>query len=285
MSVEVFLLVITSAIFHASWNFALRKLSGNIVVAWLAFWAGGILLLPVSAIIVLQNGLSESLPAFSLLMAILSGIIHWWYLTFLALAYRYGDISIVYPIARGTGVGLTAILAWIILQEDISFAGFTGIGMILIGIFLTGGKIAAKQQDRLAVKYALLTGLTIGMYSLTDKVGVSGMHPVIFLCIVFIVSAAFMSPYILRKYASEIIPMFKTNFKYILMIGPGSMITYLLILFAFRLGAVSYIVAMREFAIVVGVFLGIVFLKETVTWKKWAGVLIITLGLIFLKIG
>ncbi len=283
MSLTVFLLVLLSAVFHASWNFILRKVTGNIVVLWLSLWASSLVALPFT-LLFLPEEISTYTTA-DFFFVLLSGIIHWIYFSLLASAYRYGEISTIYPIARGSGIALTCIFATLFLQEQISPAGLIGIVLIISGIGITSGKGILIGDNRRALMLALGVGVSICGYSVVDKGAVATLPPLLFLTLLYLLSAILMTPQILRNYYHQLSEQLRMHWQYALAVGIGSAGAYLIILDAYTLGPVSYIVAMREFAIVIGVLLGAVFLKERVTTRKWIGVLIIVAGLVFIRIG
>lgn len=286
MSLTVFLLVLLSAVFHASWNFILRKVTGNIVVLWISLWASGLIALPFTLFFLpagINSVTSYALADFTL--PLLSGLIHWGYFSLLATAYRYGEISTIYPIARGSGIALTGIVATFFLQEQISPAGLAGIALIIGGIGITSGKGMLIGDNRRSLLLALGVGVSICGYSVVDKSAVATIPPLLFLTLLYLLSAILMTPQILRNYYHQLPDQLRKHWRYALAVGIGSAGAYLIILYAYTLGPVSYIVAMREFAIVIGVLLGAVFLKEKVTTRKWIGVLIIVIGLVFIRIG
>ena len=135
MSLGIFIFVLAAAIFHALWNFAARKVSGNLVVIWLALLTGCVLIFPVVIVIVIYGDSNGSFTIYNVSCVISTGVLHAVYFALLSRAYERSEISVVYPIARGTGVGLTAICALLLLKEEISILGAIGILMILIGIF------------------------------------------------------------------------------------------------------------------------------------------------------
>ena len=114
MNADVWGLVLAAAIGHALWNFVAYKVAGNVVVMWLSFASGILFVMPLCAYIWWQGTpLTLSWPAGICFLA--TGIFHALYFALLARAYEHGEISTVYPIARGSGVGLTAwwpISAW-----------------------------------------------------------------------------------------------------------------------------------------------------------------------------
>ena len=106
MSTDVFVLVLLAAFGHAGWNFATRWVSGNFQVVWLSTWAGTAVLTPFVIAISLRT---ENWPAISPLAVacvVATGLIHALYFILLARAYRREEISVVYPLARGSGIGI-----------------------------------------------------------------------------------------------------------------------------------------------------------------------------------
>jgi drug/metabolite transporter (DMT)-like permease len=213
-----------------------------------------------------------------------TGVIHALYFGLLSKGYETGEISLVYPIARGTGVAGTSLAAYIVINEDISWLGATGICAVSFGILALGLQGSKSQDQCKPAVLALFIGCTIVGYSLVDKVGVGRIHPVPYIFSMFFFAALFLTPYVALSRRARCVDALKNLKKYILFIGPGSMGTYLIILFAFQLGKVSYIVAAREVSVVIGSTLGILMLGEPLTWKKGVGISLIALGLILVKV-
>ncbi len=285
MDVIVFVLVISSAVFHASWNLVLRKVTGNIIVVWLSLFVGGLTVLPIVIGNTYIKGLETTISLTGLVCVVASAVVHSVYFCLLARAYQKGEISIVYPITRGSGITITTLFALFVLNENISFAGGVGITLILAGIFLIALKSFTKNSNSDVIGMSLSVGAMIGACSLIDKVGAINVDPVLYISLLYIISGLLMTPYILLNYRWIIGSTLRTYPGYIMTVGQGSIGTYLLILFAFTMGSVSYIVPMREFAVVVSVFLGIIFLKEEITIPKFIGIAAISIGLICLRLG
>ena len=285
MSIGVFLLVLTAAFCHAVWNFVARKVSGNLVVVWLSLLTGCLLLLPVVVGIVVRYPVHESISTLPVRYMVATGVFHAIYFWLLSCAYRYGEISVVYPIARGSGIGLTAVSAWLFLAEEISFLASIGIGMILIGVLSMSRPLQRGGDKTREFLLALCVGVSIVAYSLTDKIGVSKVHPVLYIWSGFLIAGIVLSPFVMISTRKKILRIGKEYWFHILIIGAGAIGTYLMILFAFTMGSVSYVVAIREFAVVVGALLGIIFLKERLTFAKIAAIAAITFGLVCIKLG
>ena len=284
MRLEVFALVLLSAVMHAGWNFATRRVAGHMGVLWLGMWAGVIALAPGAAAVVWFCDFSAMLTGAGLACMVATGFTHAVYFILLSNAYEQGDISVAYPIARGSGIGLTALGAWLLLGEEIALVGAVGIACIFCGIMVLGLPAFGRAGGARSIKYALGVGATMVVYSLVDKVGVGIVHPVFYIWFMYFSGTLMLWPYVARRYAGQWRQIGRQYRSSILVIGLGSCCTYLLILLAYRLGPLSYIIALREFAVVVGAGLGIVFLNERLTAAKAAAIAAIVAGLICIKL-
>ena len=280
MTLLVFAIVLLSATLHAFWNFAAKKVSGNLGALWLGLCLGSVLSWPWALLLQRTEGLTRA----GGLYILATGMMHACYFGFLARSYAGGDISLVYPVARGTGVAGTAVAAVVWLHEGLSVLGLSGILAICLGTGLVGFSRHAYKDEAGAYLHALLVGATITGYSIIDKLAVGHVHPVVYISGLCTVAALLLAPYVLRRHCAACRQAYRHLKPAICLIGLGSMGTYLLILFAYRLGPVSYIVAVREFAVVIGVLLGFFVLKERLTVRRVLGITAITLGLVLVKL-
>jgi uncharacterized membrane protein len=161
--------------------------------------------------------------------------------------------------------------------------GGAGILFVCIGILSIGLRESGTSEDRQAFRHALIVGVLITGYSIVDKIGVSLMNPVFYIWAMFSIAAICLAPIVLLTEAAMLRAAWKEMKWESGFIGLGSITTYLLILHAFRLGNVSYAVAVREFSVVIGVALGVAFLGEKLTMRKLAGITAITVGIILIK--
>lgn len=288
MSIELFVFVLLSAVLHAAWNFVARRNAGDLTVFWWSLWVSGLVLLPFVAGVAVSLGTAGflSMMADGWLYIVATGVIHAFYFLLLARAYQHGEISLVYPIARGSGIGLTGFLGWLLLGESLTPFGVSGIALICIGILSLGVPVLVYTRDaRRGFVSALGVGATIVSYSLVDKVGVSIVHPVLYIFCMFMLSAALVTPLVAARDRGRLWRKLAETWRAAVLIGVGSTAAYLMILFAMTMGQVGYIVALREFAVVLGAVLGFVFLKERVTLMKVCAVLMIVAGLVCIKLG
>jgi len=285
MSAEVWVWVMIAAVIHALWNAAARHVAGDIAVMWLAFAVGMIVMIPPCIYIWVQNG-PPVLNPIALLCLIATGVIHAFYYALLSWSYEGGEISLVYPISRGSGVGLTAFGGVILLGEKISLFGGMGIALVLVGISLISlPALRNSLPQRRNVFLALSVGLSIVAYSLVDKIGVTLIHPLYFITGMMIIASLLRWPFVWAQRRGTLWNTMRTHYKHIAFIGVSSMGAYLLILYAYTLGPVSYIVAARESSVVIGALIGFIFLGEKYTSLKLAGVLSIAVGLVLIKVG
>jgi drug/metabolite transporter (DMT)-like permease len=280
MTFFVFAVVLLSATVHAGWNFAAKRAAGNLGALWLGLCLAAVLSWPW-ALLVYQ---SERLTLAGLPSMVATGLLHAGYFGLLARAYAVGEISLVYPVARGTGVAGTAIIAAAWLQESLSLQGLAGIAAIGVGTGLVGFNKRYDQDEGTGYWHALLVGATITSYSIIDKLAVGRVHPVISISGMFSLAALLLAPSVLGRQRAACWYAYRHLKMAICLIGVGSICTYLLILFPFRLGPVSSMVAAREFAVVIGALGGFLILKERVTCRKVLSIAAITLGLVLVKI-
>ena len=280
MELYVFGMVIFAAMLHALWNFVTKKISGNPIVIWIGLCGSSLLMTPLSLVLLFkEKAISSALP-----YIIATGLIHAGYFYFIGKSYEKGAISIVYPVARGVGVCGTAITAIFLLSEKISAIGGTGILFVCCGVLSIGLRETATRENKQAFCYALIVGILITCYSIVDKVGVSLVNPLVYIWAMFSIAAICLAPVILLTELNEVREIWNRMKWASGIIGLGSIMTYLLILYAFRLGNVSYAVAVREFAVVIGAALGVIFLGEKLTKLKVVGIVSIMVGLLLIKL-
>ena len=289
MSGLALILVVVAAFLHASWNLLAKKSKKKIAFIWWFLLIATIGYLPMF----LYYWPRTTVGSTGWICIIATGILHALYFWFMGGAYERGDLSLVYPLSRGSGPLLVPVLAIIFLQEQLSLAGVVGIFLVILGIYcihLKSFTLVAFIEPFRALRgsasvWALCTGGTIAGYSLIDKVGVGLVYPPVYIYLMFVISLLLLSPYVLAKQRAALKLEWLVNKGPVLIDGVLVLFTYLMILFAFRLSKVSYVVAAREVSIVFSAFLGIVWLKEKHAPQKLAGAALIALGVVFIGLG
>lgn len=165
MPTQALLIVLFAALLHASWNALVKAAADRAVVlaaVSLTHAIAGVLLIAVSA----------PPASASWLMIVLSTIIHYGYYVLLFQAYRFGDLSQVYPISRGLAPALVALGAFLIIGETLPPVGWAGLAAISLGIALLAFPRGAGRADPRAIAIASVLGLTIAGYSVVDGIGI-----------------------------------------------------------------------------------------------------------------
>ncbi len=279
-------IVVVAAFFHASWNYLAKKSKKKMAFIWWFLLIAAIGYLPMFLYFWPRHTVSPA--GWACIVA--TGILHAMYFWFMGGAYERGDLSLVYPLARGSGPLFVPVLAITFLQERLSLAGIVGISLVIVGVYfihLKSFSVVSFIEPFRALRgsasvWALCTGGTIAGYSLVDKVGVGLVYPPIYIYLMFVISLLLLTPYALAKERAALKLEWLANKGPVLIDGFLVLFTYLMILFAFRLSKVSYVVAAREVSIVFSAFLGIIWLKEKHASQKIAGAVLIAAGVVFI---
>jgi uncharacterized membrane protein len=130
--------------------------------------------------------------------------------------------------------------------------------------------------------WALCTGGTIAGYSLVDKIGVTLVHPPVYIYLMFVITLLLLSPYVFVKERLDLKKEWNINKIQILIVGFLDLFTYLMILFALQISKVSYVAAVREVSIVFSALIGIMLLQEKNASKKLFGAVLISMGVVLI---
>ena len=278
MPLTVFFAVIFAAFLHALWN-AMVKNEKDKYLGVSAIVFGQV---PASIIIIFFTPIptAESIP-----YIFLSGILHTGYLWFLLFAYKFGDYTKVYPIARGSAPIFVSIVSLIFFAVVLSNFELMGIVVISLGILSLSFKDSRSIKNHKAIIYALITGGFIMSYSITDGYGAKiSLSFLSYMGWTFILSA-FLFIFLLNfmKKHSAIKKIFKEG-KFIFFVGGTiSYLTYGIIVWGFTQAPIPIVTVLRETSIIFALLIGILFLKEKFTSIKAVAVLTIFFGIILLK--
>jgi drug/metabolite transporter (DMT)-like permease len=280
MSSGLLVVILLAAALHAVWNFFAKKSGGSLTVLWMGALVSTVATLPVA--IAVQAG--HPLSMRGLAIGFISGFVHCAYWWGLARMYERGDISLAYPIARGGGVLGTAVGSMLWLREPVSLLGATGIACVCAGVFALGFQRRIEPVRTRVVMLAAFTALTITGYSLLDDRGVDLVAPPVYLAIETGVGVLLLSIIGWRRLRVSAPVAYRRYPRAVWMIGIGSPLTYLIILFAYSHGPVSYVTAVREFSVVIAALLGARFLKERISPLRWAGIAMVVTGMVLIKL-
>jgi drug/metabolite transporter (DMT)-like permease len=256
-------LVLAAAVIHATWNYLLKRSGGGVVFVWLFGVLSAAIYAPLAAAVIWWQQPQFGWAHYSLMIA--SAVLHMGYYLLLDRGYRGGDLSVVYPLARGTGPLITMLCAVLLLNEQ---PGVLAVGgALLIGgaaFLLTGDPRRLRRSgSHHAVGYALLTGCTIAAYTLVDKVAVAVwlIPPLVQDWATNVGRAVLMAPLALKTRA-EIAPTWRRAKKDLIAIAVLCPLAYILVLTAMVFTPVSYIAPAREVSILIGALMGAHLLRE-----------------------
>jgi drug/metabolite transporter (DMT)-like permease len=272
-------LVVCAAVLHAVWNALAKRAENQFLFLWCSVSLATLLLLPLG----LWRLPGESTLSAGLPFVAASIVIHAIYFWSLGRSYRYGDFSRVYPVARGLGVALVPLVALPLFGEQLSWLGSMGVTLVVFGIVALSLGASAPRGSGFSpgsgTAWAVVTGLTIAAYSLVDKAGVARLHPMPYIALMGVGMSALMAPLALAD-RGALVREWRRHWRTILVASAMNLTSYLLVLFAFRLSKVGYVVAARELSILFSAFIGTLWLGEGRLASRLAGASIVLAGVI-----
>jgi len=280
MAIEPFviLLVLLAAASHATWNAFVKAGEDKLVSLCLVIFTTSVPAL--AALPFLPLPATESWP-----YLVVSALVHYLYYAFLIGAYRHGDLSLAYPIARGSAPLLVAAGAWILAGEELSTWRWIGVLIVSAGIMslATPGRLRGNAQrpdgELKAIVFAVLTGLTIAGYSLADGLGVrrSGAE-LAYIAWLFVLSGLPM-PFIIRWCRGrESARLIRAHLKIGVFGGIVSGLAYGIVIWAMARAPIAMVVSLRETSVLIAAAIGSLFLKESFGARRVAAAAVIVAG-------
>ena len=279
MDINVFMAVMVAAVLHSAWNGMVKKHRDKVIsVSAIVFGH-----VPIAIVVLLFVPLPtiESVP-----YIILSALIHQGYQWYLISAYKIGDLTKVYPIARGTGPIIATLISIGLLGVLIEKFQIASIVLISFGIILLGLLGESSLKNKKAIFYSLATGFFIGLYSLIDGYGARiSLTPLSFLGWSFILNAMIF-PFTLKfmNYSNVFSHVMKEAKHIFWFGGTISYIVYAIIVWGFTKAPIPLVGALRETGIIFSVIIGMFFLNEKISIYKIISIILIFLGIAGLKI-
>ncbi|QNP48023.1 EamA family transporter [Diaphorobacter aerolatus] len=293
MSLTAFGLIILAGLIHAGWNIAAKRAGGDsrfaffssmlnmLVWAPLGWWLG-----------------RDVVPLWGVrewTFVALSGLLHVLYYVVLLRGYRKADLTVVYPLARGTGPLLSSLVAILFLGEHLSALGALGIAGVVGGVFLIAGgpgllraakEPLARKRVHKGMLYGVLTGVFIASYTVVDGYAVKVMllSPILLDYMGNFVRVVLLSPVALRK-PRELLPLWKAQWKYALLVAMVSPIAYVLVLYAMQHAPMSHVAPAREVSMLFAALIGGHLLKEGDRKARILGAVLIAAGVTALALG
>lgn len=313
MPLSALVLVLIAAMLHAVWNFAAKKAGGDHRFA--LFSAVGVCLVWLPAAI--WFGWQE-LPRWGWREAALvlaSAVVHLLYFTVLLKGYRVSDLTVVYPVARGSAPLLSALGAVLLLGETLSAAGAAGVVAVCGGVFMIAGGPGLWRQARepaglhpaptlqgdarrpdshpgararvqAGLRWGALTGALIAGYTVIDGFAVKVLliGPVLLDYFGNLLRVPFLLPAALRD-RPALAAAFRAQWKYALVVAVLGPLAYILVLYAVTMAPLSHVAPAREVSMLFAALLGGRLLGEGDRGLRVLGAACIALGVVALALG
>ena len=278
LSIGIFFAVLGAAFLHASWNALIKtgtsKQSAMLILSvcqgligfGLALWRGW----PVSA-------------AWPWLLG--SGVIHMFYQLFLSYAYELGDLSRVYPIARGTAPMIVLGISWLFLADVISSPELIGIVVLGAGILLMAHGVFAGGEQRKMLPFAFGSAVATAGYSIADGMGarVAG-DPILYVGWLMMVAGLFYAPVAIAIKGRGLLAAPLRAWAKGLFAGALSMGSYVVAVWAMTKAPIAVVAAVRETSILFAVLIGWLVFAEKMTRSKAIAACIIVGGVVLTRI-
>jgi drug/metabolite transporter (DMT)-like permease len=270
-------LVLVAAVLHAGWNVLLKTSADPLRTAVRLQATGTAILFPLAAIAWLANG-GPAIPPEAFGLVLLSGVLEATYFVCLSAAYARGDLSLVYPLARGSAPLIAVAIGVGVLGERLALPALAGIACLLVGILLVArpwrALRLAGREHRGAIGFALATGISIAAYSAVDRVAVRLVEPWLYGALLAVAATGFTATIVLVGRRTGLIstPAAASGATVTgslvglstrdAIAGVLSLTAYLLILFAYSFAPLAAVAPLRESGIVLAAAWGAIRLGE-----------------------
>ena len=293
MPLPALFLVLTGALIHALWNIAAKKAGGD---SRFTFFAAFIMFVFWSPLCIWLGW--NVVPTWGWLewtVIAISGLVHWVYFICLLTGYRKSDLTVVYPVARGSGPLLSSGVAVIVFGEEFSAFGAFGIAGVVIGVFLVAGGPALfraahdpskRERIKTGVYWGALTGALIACYTILDAwaVKVLMLSPILFDYWCNVLRMPYSVMPVLRN-LPEAKRLWSLQWKYAAIVGVLSPVGYVLVLYAAKIAPVSHVAPAREVSMLFAALIGGQLLGESDRGLRILGACSIAAGVMALALG
>jgi len=279
LQLHLVFLVLLAAIIHAFWNAVVKGAGDRVLTLTLIHFTGAVIAISAMPFV----GLPDR-AVWPYLM--ISVVLHNFYYLFLLLSYRVGDLSEVYPIARGSSPLLVVLFALLLAGEVPTGAVVVGVCLVSVGIIsLTFAKGKISKAGLVPIGLALTTGLMIASYTVVDGLGVrAGPSPWAYIVWLNFLEGIPITLWALCYRRKDIRPFLKNHWKTGVLGGTLALLAYGAALYALNAGAMAQVSALRETSVLFATVIGAVVLKEGFGWRRIAAALLITVGIIAMQV-
>jgi drug/metabolite transporter (DMT)-like permease len=287
------IIVILSALMHASYNFLVKTSNNKTIFIWSMYSFALVIVLTVSPFLPREFLIPGN--GTILLYAALSAFFFTFYNIFAGKAYsaEKGDLSVSYPLSTTAPVYIP-IWAHFVLGETISLQAISGILTVVMGTYLIqlNSSIAHFRLKKIsfrnkAVRYALFAGFLYSFGAIADKIGVMRSNFFVFTSCVILLMFSYFTAVVLSssRLRADLFQSYRTSPFRVMLSGVALYISFYLFRYALSITEVSYAASVRQVASLFGVFLGIYILKEPYGRIRLIATLFIILGIVLITLG
>ena len=279
MDITVFLAVLFAAVMHAAWN-AIVKVGldrfSSILLLSIAQGGMALVLLPFFA-----TPLAVAWP-----WVIGSAVLHIGYKLFLIQAYRHGDLSQVYPLARGTAPLIVALAGALFLGEVMTTGKTAAVIAIALGVIvMSRNGTGLDRLPRKALLYALGTACFTASYTLFDGVGARIAETASgYTLWMFAIDATGMTGFALATRGREALRRLRPAWRSGVLAGGLSLGSYWIAIWAFTLAPLAMVAALRETSVLFAMLIGVLILGERAGMWRWVAGLLIVSGVVLMRL-
>ncbi|SMC49941.1 EamA family transporter [Primorskyibacter flagellatus] len=278
MSLTVFLAVLAAALLHAGWNALIKlgasKMTSMLILTLVQMGMGGIV------------ALAHPLPSSEVWLWLLaSGVFHSGYKLFLAYAYEQGDLSRVYPIARGAAPLVVTLISAALLADIILPLEYLAIAVLGCGILMMARGVFTSGESHRLVPLALGSALMTAGYSLVDGLGARiSENPAMYVAWLFILDAAFFTPICIALRGRAVLQARKQDWVLGSLAAAGSYAAYAIAVWAMTQAPIALVTALRETSILFAVLLGWLFMGDRIDRTKALAATLIIAGVVLTRL-
>ena len=295
MPIAALSLVLFAALFHASYNYLAKSSRDTTIFLWWSVALGA----AMYALWLAASGLGFSLAPASLPFFFLSAIAEVGYFAALVRGYAKGDLSLVYPLSRGSAPLFVALWSAIVLGERLPTLGYVGIALMIAGVYIasltangTGAARAVSARmlwvpfHNHAARWALASAVFIAIYSLSDSQAIKATPPLVYNFWVNLGNVFTWALVVWRRdNVAQIMGELRVNWKRVMIAAVLTLGAYALVLIAQTMTSTSYVVAGRGTSVVIGALLGTLVLKEGFGALRIFCALMVVVGLALIAVG
>ena len=296
MSLQAFFLIILAGLIHSGWNIVAKKAGGDARFSLFTSVFNALIWLPLGWW--LGKDVVPSWGWMEWVFVTASAVLHVFYFVVLLRGYRVADLTVVYPLARGSGPLISSLVAITFLGEELSTLGAAGIAGVVVGVFLIAGgprmiaairmgeSSEAKARVLSGLYYGLLTGMFIAAYTVVDSyaVKVMLMSPILVDYVGNLIRLVILAPLAVTDW-SETRRLWRVQWRYAAVVAFFSPIAYVLVLYAVQTAPISHVAPAREVSMLFAALIGGKLLGEGDRALRIAGAVMIALGVTALGLG